>query len=433
MWNEGRNEIAYNRLSQAAIPPVDKGDPFWSMAPQLVFSSIMDELGNRSETPSHEHLMNIILRMSDDKLAQVVAHQDARTVFNLDVEKMAGSLRAVITAYTRNLKYLSHMTGPQFSFRDWARNEDDRRWVFLTVRDDLKVTMMSALTMWIESACSAILSLEPSDVRRILCAFDEIPTLHPIPSLLDFSGTGRKFGAVPILGFQSNSQLLEKYGEHRTKTLTDAAGVFMGFSIKGSDGASWIAKQLGNSEIEEATENFSIGAADVRDTTNVNRTTQERELLLYSQIQGLEDLHCLIRMGNGLPVTKLEYKHDNMPTIANAIEETDIFKAQTFQTEFHIEKETDAKSTVEGVIKHAKANNINDLLSWEAHKAIKEKQDAARKQATTGNSSTTDSDSENKPFNSPQNKIEEAISKAAEEVNKIASPSITIDTFKFGD
>ncbi|MGJ0576868.1 type IV secretion system DNA-binding domain-containing protein [Xenorhabdus bovienii] len=433
LWNEGRNEIAYNRLAHAAIPPVDKGDPFWSMAPQLVFSSIMDELGNRSESPSHEHLMNIILRMSDDKLAQVVAHQDARTVFNLDVEKMAGSLRAVITTYTRNLKYLSHMTGPQFSFRDWARNEDDRRWVFLTVRDDLKVTMMSALTMWIESACSAILSLEPSDERRILCAFDEIPTLHPIPSLLDFSGTGRKFGAVPILGFQSNSQLLEKYGEHRTKTLTDAAGVFMGFSIKGSDGAGWVAKQLGNSEIEEATENISIGAADVRDTTNVNRTTKERELLLYSQIQSLEDLHCLIRMGNGLPVTKLEYKHDNMPTIAKAIDETDIFKAQLFQTEFFIEKEIDAKSVVEGVIKHAKANNINDLLSWEAHKAIKEKQEAAHKKNSTGNSSTTDSDSENKPFGTLSNKTEQAISKAVEEVDKKASPSISIDSFKFGD
>ncbi|WP_414079685.1 type IV secretion system DNA-binding domain-containing protein [Xenorhabdus bovienii] len=86
----------------------------------------------------------------------------------------------------------------------------------------------------------------------MLCAFDEIPTLHPIPSLLDFSGTGRKFGAVPILGFQSNSQLLEKYGEHRTKTLTDAAGVFMGFSIKGSDGAGWVAKQLGKRSVSSA-------------------------------------------------------------------------------------------------------------------------------------------------------------------------------------
>lgn len=96
-----------------------------------MFSALLEQLGQRFQAPQVEHLMNIILRMSNDKIAKVVATTDARNVMNLELDKLAGSVRAVITAYTRNFKHLALPKGPRFSFRDWAQDEDSDAWVLL--------------------------------------------------------------------------------------------------------------------------------------------------------------------------------------------------------------------------------------------------------------------------------------------------------------
>ncbi|MER1676685.1 type IV secretion system DNA-binding domain-containing protein, partial [Enterobacter cloacae] len=152
-WAEGKNPAMYDRMAKAAIPDNNGGgDPFWIEAPRLLLSALLEQLGKRYDVPSVEHLMNIILRMPNDKIANVVATTDARNVMNLDLDKLAGSVRAVITAYTRNFKHLALPTGPRFSFKNWAQDEDSDAWVFITVRDDMKDTLRPMITMMIESA-----------------------------------------------------------------------------------------------------------------------------------------------------------------------------------------------------------------------------------------------------------------------------------------
>lgn len=160
---------------------ITQGRSILDRSTTIAFSSLLEQLGRRFQTPQVEHLMNIILRMSNDKIAKVVATTDARNVMNLELDKLAGSVRAVITAYTRNFKHLALPTGPRFSFRDWAHNEDSDAWVFITVRDDMKETLKPMMTMMLESAMSAILTLEPSEDRLIVTAIDEAGTLHEIP------------------------------------------------------------------------------------------------------------------------------------------------------------------------------------------------------------------------------------------------------------
>ncbi|KAE9825282.1 type IV secretion system DNA-binding domain-containing protein, partial [Escherichia coli] len=134
------------------------------------------------------------------------------------------SVRAVITAYTRNFKHLALPTGPRFSFKNWAQDEDSDAWVFITVRDDLKDTLKPMITMMVESALSSILTLEPSQERLIGTSIDEAGTLQEIPSLPDFMSTCRKFGGFPILGFQSNAQTDVVYGEKKSQILMAGIG-----------------------------------------------------------------------------------------------------------------------------------------------------------------------------------------------------------------
>lgn len=351
-WAEGKNPAMYDRLAKAAIPDHNSGgDPFWTEAPRLLFSSLLEQLGRRFQTPQVEHLMNIILRMSNDKIAKVVATTDARNVMNLELDKLAGSVRAVITAYTRNFKHLALPTGPRFSFRDWAHNEDSDAWVFITVRDDMKETLKPMMTMMLESAMSAILTLEPSEDRLIVTAIDEAGTLHEIPSLCDYISTCRKFGGFPFLGFQSNAQIESTYGDKKAQVLMDSIGSLAAFRINGIKGAGWLAEQLGDQEVEKPNENTSYGANEVRDATTINRASKEQNLVLKSQISSLPDNVCYLRLGRGLPVAKIRMPKDKMKLLHPGIIETKALKDESFLTLYKQENEIEPEAVLEAVFK----------------------------------------------------------------------------------
>jgi len=349
-WAEGKNPAIYDKMAKASIPDSNSGgDPFWTLAPQLLFSALLEELAKRSEHPDVEHLMNIILRMPNEKIIKVVATTDARNIMNLELDKLAGSVRAVISAYTRNFKYLSKTKGKRFSFRNWARNEESDAWVFITVRDDMKDTLKPLLTLMIESALSSILTLEPSYDRLIGVGLDEFATLHEIPSIMDFISTGRKFGALPMLGFQSNSQLDVTYGAMKAKVIMDSIGALAAFRVNGGEGSEWLAKELGDQETTESTENTSYGANDMRDATSINRSNKEQNLLLKSQISGLLDNQCYLKLGRGLPVAKLRFPYDNMPDLHPGIIEADYVLDNDFENSFNIENEKDPESVIAAI------------------------------------------------------------------------------------
>lgn len=330
-WAEGKNAIAYDRHAKAAIPePRNGGDPFWIYSPRLLLSSFFEVLGRRFVVPGIDHLMNIILRMSDENIAAVVANSDARNVMNLKLDKLAGSVRAVITAYTRNFKYLSGTTGPRFSFKKWANDEQSDQWVFITVRDDMKETLRPIMTMMLDSAASALLSLESSNERRIAFSVDEIATLQEIPSLADIENTGRKKGIVPIIGFQTYAQMVDTYGEQGAKIIMDSIGTVAAFRINGGDGAKWVSGDLGDQEKEQSLENTSYGANDVRDSTTINRNNKEQNAVMQSQIQELPDNTCILKLNRGLPLAKIKYPLDKMPLIAKGLEVVDILNDKGF-------------------------------------------------------------------------------------------------------
>ena len=346
-WAEGKNPAMYDRMAKAAIPDNNGGgDPFWIEAPRLLFSALLEQLGKRYDVPSVEHLMNIILRMPNDKIANVVATTDARNVMNLDLDKLAGSVRAVITAYTRNFKHLALPTGPRFSFKNWAQDEDSDAWVFITVRDDMKDTLRPMITMMIESALSAILTLEPSQDRLIGTSIDEAGTLQEIPSLPDFMSTCRKFGGFPILGFQSNAQTDVVYGEKKSQILMDGIGAIAAFRINGSKGAAWLADQLGDQETEKSSENTSYGANDVRDATSINRQDKEGNLILRSQITALPDNTCYLKLGRGLPVAKIKFPYDHMKELHPGIIENESLNDTSFLSQLSKENEISPEHVV---------------------------------------------------------------------------------------
>ncbi|HGF7521638.1 TPA: type IV secretion system DNA-binding domain-containing protein [Vibrio cholerae] len=308
VWAEGKDIGTYSTICRALIPESKSGDPIWYTAPRSVLTHVIAEVGMKTTNPEIANILRVIYRMDTKTMAKVLKSTDANAMFNTEAEKFAASIRGIIGSYAEALRYLKS-GGERFSIKEWLRNDDDDSWVFVSVTDEHSDILAPLITVWFEIFASTALSLTPDYKRRIGLAVDEIPTLNEIPSLLKVINLGRKYGIVPMIGYQSYYLLEDKYGEKKAKALIDAMSVFAAFRCNGNDGAKKAAEQLGTQEIEQGLEGNTFGQADLRDATSVNRQAKDnRNLVLPSEIQALQDEECYVNFHRGIPVTKVRLK-----------------------------------------------------------------------------------------------------------------------------
>src|SRR3546814_14313780 len=93
----------------------------------------------------------------------------------------------------RSFAYLDD-TDDGLSIRDWVATEGDDSWLFVTVKADQLPSLRPLITVWLDIAISAIMSLKPDQQRRLYCVIDELPSLQKLPSLSDFLARPRKYG-----------------------------------------------------------------------------------------------------------------------------------------------------------------------------------------------------------------------------------------------
>jgi len=311
VWSEGKDEQLYAAIAEALIPD-EGGDPIWYQAPRITLTHIMKKLGEMNSSPDMSHLKRVLFKLDAKRLAGVLSDTDARSVFNLDAEKMAASIQGIMATYTKPFTLLESGSN-DFSIVDWVNDDDDDRWVFVTCREVDKATLRPLLTVWFEIFARSVLSLEPSYSRRIGCLLDELPTLQRIPSLENALNTGRKFGLVPVIGFQAESQMNTTYGEEETKTIMGAIPNYVAFRCNGIKAAEASAEELGKSDLKQATEGSTVGQTASRDAQSLNRqNNSDKKIVMASEIQSLQDLECYLRLSRGLPIAKVDTKKRNL-------------------------------------------------------------------------------------------------------------------------
>src|SRR3546814_16789482 len=75
----------------------------------------------------------------------------------------------------RSFAYLDD-TEDGFSIRRWVEDEKDDSWLFVTVKADQLPSLRPLITVWLDIAISAIMSLTHDRNRRLYCVIDELPT-----------------------------------------------------------------------------------------------------------------------------------------------------------------------------------------------------------------------------------------------------------------
>lgn len=325
IWTDCREPEDFDNLAEILIPDNPRIDPIWINAPRQIFAESAKKMAHDPDK-SHTKLLKLMLNTPIKEYTQYFAGTSAASFADDRIEKTTLSVRAVLASYLKSLQYLDLPKGDAFSIRDWLSNDNDNRWLFMSVMDDRLAVMRPLLTAWLGMISKSCLSLPRDDEnkRHIWVLADEVGSLNRIPTLPDSLAKARKFGGHYILGLQAVAQLQKRYGEHDTVEMVDNMNTHWYFRSRHTQTCEFVSNIIGSQEIEEVRENYSIGANSIRDGVSFGKARVNRKLVSPEEIRMLNDLECYVLQKGSIPVAKLTLAPPKRKYVANNFVPRDI-------------------------------------------------------------------------------------------------------------
>jgi type IV conjugative transfer system coupling protein TraD len=314
-WVDVPRDYHYDQIAQSTIP--DKaGDPFWARAARGTLVGVLKKLARQRHTLV-SILLDRLVRSGLKELAAFAQGTEAAAFISLEGDRTSAGIQAELATVMRSFSYLDDTTNG-FSIRSWVENEADDSWLFITVKADQLPSLRPLITVWIDIAIGAIMSMPPDPERRLYCIIDELPTLQRLPSLSDFLARARKYGGCGILGFQSYPQLEATYGIQDAAAITGYCSTWIALRANDTPTAKHVSENLGQVEQIEANEGMSYGVNDMRDGVNLSRMQVTRPLVMHTEVTNLPNLSGFLRFGRDLPVVRFSDRYNEMPSVAPA-------------------------------------------------------------------------------------------------------------------
>lgn len=317
LWNECRDMADYESLAAALIPAAaGSADPFWINAARMIFAATARQLSCYEER-SMSQLLKLLLHGDLEVLHTFLHNTEAASLVSAKTEKTAISIKSVLATY---IKCMQSITDDRngFCIRNWINDESSNNWLFISSMSDRHEMLKPLISMWMDIAANALMSLAPSPTRRIWLIFDEIASLQQLPYLTQAFAESRKYGGCLVAGMQSMSQLKKIYGVHGADEISGLCNTRVFFRDPSYETAEWASRELGHLEYEETREGYSYSESDMRSGISLSTQLQTKRIINASEIMQLPDLKAYIRLMGNFPITQIQLSYKNRPVLADA-------------------------------------------------------------------------------------------------------------------
>lgn len=315
-WNEVRNAYDYANVAEAFLPIANTKEPFWEEGAQIVLEDVLSRLAKGNRTTNSE-LIKTINTLTLEEIQNLVSGLPAAVLMDPAAAKTALGIRMNVVRAARALRFLGDGDADhQFSIRDWVFKSDEDSWLFLSAREDMLPTVRPMITAWMDVALRAVMTLPPDRDRLIWNVIDELASLNKVSTMKEATTRARKYGLASILGYQNIAQMREIYGQNDAQTIVSMCQTTLTLRVPDFQTADYIAKNLGEQELHERSENISYGAEATRDGVSIMSKRAERALVTPSEIQGLPDLTGYLRLAGRNDVVRVKFDYKKNPIIA---------------------------------------------------------------------------------------------------------------------
>lgn len=317
LWNECRDFADFDSMAAALMPmPAGNSDPFWINAARTIFAASARQMQKQKDR-SIIQLLKTLLTADLKTMSHFLRGTEAEILVSEKIEKTAISIKSVLVTCLKSLKYVKD-EGESFSIRNWVMDDKASNWLFVSSLADRHETLKPLITLWLDIAINALMSLTPSQDRRIWIILDELPTLNKLPYLINALAEARKFGGCLVAGVQSIAQLRDIYGFNGAEGISGLCNSKWFFRSPSFDTAQWVSRELGHAEVEEVREGISYSESAMRSGISIAKQQANRQVVSPSEIMRLKDLEAYVRLPGGFPITTASFTFKHQEQIATS-------------------------------------------------------------------------------------------------------------------
>jgi hypothetical protein len=281
-------------------PATDAKDEFFHQTPAQIFAHLL------RKGPTPHQLAEWMA--SSETLEQLVAG----TEMSFYIDRKAGPQRAGVLAslglVAKCFRLLPQKgaTNRTWNARTWAKER--KGWIFITSRPPERETLRPLHSLWIDLLVMRLLTAPQPGQKPVWFVIDELASLQKLPQLHTAITENRKSKNPIVLGFQGKAQLEVTYGHLAEVMLSQpATKIFM--KTAEPKAAEWISEAIGKVEIERLKETKFDGS---RSSKNFTLDRQIEPLVMGSEINGLDDRHAYLKLGN--LVARFDFDYLDLPT-----------------------------------------------------------------------------------------------------------------------
>jgi type IV secretory pathway TraG/TraD family ATPase VirD4 len=246
---------------------------------------------------SNKRIWEVISLPNKKLLAFLESHPEGAIAVS-HIEKpdsnQAVGVKSTLLQFCRIFRELQSIDG-KFSLRQWIR-QDDSEFLFLPVPPEFRELLAPAYGAAINTMIRELLSLPDDLERRRFFILDELGALQRLSALVDALTLGRSKGMGIFIGVQDFGRIDDLYGKSVRETLWNNSTTKMILRTDSPHCAEFLAKTLGQSEVEESSHGHSMGIKDGRDGLNLSRQVHTRYTLLPSEISAIPDLTAAVKV-----------------------------------------------------------------------------------------------------------------------------------------
>lgn len=280
-------------------PTNDKKGEFFVESPQKIFAHLLLE----QPTPQQlvewmSHPAEIDRRIKDTELASLI---------DPSAPQQRSGVLASLSLIADSFRLLPRRedAAREWNAREWSKER--RGWIFITSQPAEREALRPLHSLWIDMLVLRLLSAPGPGQHPVWFVLDELASLQKLPQLHTAITENRKSRNPIVLGFQGKAQLEVVYG-HLAEVMLSQPATKIFLKTTEPHAAEWVSQAIGKVEIERMKETHFDGSRSGR---NFALDRQTEQLVLDSEISGLENLHAFLKHGNY--VTRFSFPALQMP------------------------------------------------------------------------------------------------------------------------
>ncbi len=318
IWNDIKNELDISSIAASLFVATNKEDPFWNDAARDVFEAVMIYLYKNDKKTNKdiwEYLNKPAKELQEILKSDTDTYMAARYIEQSESKQTQGVL-SKLSQNTQFFKYLKNIDG-NFSIKEFINSDEIKGSIFLINYADLKDVLTPAITLFIDIASKATLSIEDNLSRRVFFMLDEFGQLRKMTSLIDILTNGRSKGVSVWLAIQDIGQIEDKYGSALKQTIINTFSNLIIFRLNDPKTAKFFIEKIGERKMLLTDEMIHHRADGETDQMQVRKSQRVESLLLNSNLLNLESRKAYISLASIEEYTKIKVYVKQFENVAN--------------------------------------------------------------------------------------------------------------------